>query len=956
MVVNGNVSNANGSAFNQIGGDIIVDGNNDGDTATSSDQTLFKIGNAALNLTGGKITIVDPAVSSTNLATTHTITSIVPCTGFFCFYSTNIFVDSLEGLAIGQIVVGPGIPAGTTVAGTNFDGSINTNPSLPVSGLSLPLTVSFYNVSNSVAAFTYQSNTNYAAGAGHTLQIGNGTSTQKAAITTNGFSCNFRVADGTLSLNNLIVDALDPTNRFVNLDNNNVNGNVVVMNVQHDFTITHGKVKGSGVDTYYGGNVVNNGELFLNNTTSLGNYVDGSFTATANPQSISGTGTFNAQTNLELNTATNTGSVVQLRVNNSSPAGVTFNVPFNVVSGLIMTEGIIHTSASSLLKIGVPAMSYTASITGNFGANCYIDGPVAKDIGGGQTAANINNGSGFDSAFFFPVGKTTYAPIWIGITTPSVGFGSPGANLKVEAFETNAGTPSANIAYLNQNRWEVSKTAGDFTDFNIKVAVDEAVNDSYIIVQAADAMGVYDNDFGITSTFSSGTPNTLTSTTNPLPFAAFEGFFSTARQAECSLITPGNTVASEIAICNGKSVTLSLENVIVGEGISYQWQSSITGTTYSDINGATSTTASVAPLENTFYRCNVSCSFSNSTVAATPVQITLDNTITSTTGAIICQPIDTATLLASSSSGDVKWYDAQNGGTTLGTGNLFTTPVITATTTFYAGTATTSNGNAGLVYTNDGYGTGGTDRGLAFNLSNSMFLNSVKVYPQQTPGGAGPFPITIRVLQNGVQVPGTVDVVFTPEVAEDWSPTTTAQIVELNYALAAGNNYALQVIDGITYDNALAYVSPFPNPFPINNGPVAIIGGIDNGTQDNYSYYFFFDWDVTEICSSARIAVTATVLTVEECILGNNPSANLLANVNAYPNPYANTFKLAIQTNNTADLTIKVYDMLGKLIENKVSSYENLSQIEIGNGYPSGIYNVVVTQDNKTKSLHVIKK
>ncbi|MDN3676391.1 T9SS type A sorting domain-containing protein [Flavobacterium paronense] len=956
LIVNGNVSHANGSTFNQIGGDIIVDGNNNGDAATSIDQTLFKIGNASLNLTGGKITIVDPPVVSASLVTSHTITSIVPCTGFFCWNPTDTYLDSIDDLAIGQVIVGSGIPAGTTITSINFDGSIDTSPSLPATGLSLPLTVSFYNVGNSVSAFVYDSSTNYAVGSGHTLQIGDGISTQKSTVTTNGYNCNFRAADGTLSLNNLIVDALDATNRFVNLDNNNANSSIVVMNVQNDFTITHGKVKGAGVDTYYGGNVVNNGELNMYNTTFFGNYIDGSYTATSNSQTISGTGTFNAQTDVALNTAANTGSVSQLKVNNTSTAGVTFTVPFNVVSGLVMTDGIIHTSATSLLKVGAPAMSYTSSVTGNFGANCYVDGPFAKDIGGGQNAIDLTNGSGFIDKFFFPVGKSSYAPIWVAITTPTGGFGSPGANIRAEAFETNAGTPSANIAHLNQNRWEVSKTAGTVIDFNIKVAVDAVVDDSYIIVQAPTAAGVYDNDFGITATYTTGTPNTLTSTSAPLPFSSFKGFFSTARQAECSAVTPGNTVASETAICGGKSVTLSLENVIIGEGISYQWQSSTNGSSYADITGAVSPTSSVAPLENTYYRCNVTCSFSTTTVASTPIQITLNNTIIATTPATICQPTDTATLLATSSSGDVKWYDAQTGGTTLGTGNSFTTPVITATTTFYAGTETTASGTAGLIYTNDGYGTGGTNKGLVFNLSNSIVLNSVKVYPQQNPGGTGPLPITVRVLQNGVQVPGTVDVTFTPDTFSDYSPTTTAQTVTLNYTLAAGNNYSLEVIDGITYDNALAYLSPFPSPFPVTNGSVSIVGGIDSGYVDTYSYYFFFDWDITEVCSSARVAVTATVQTALECGLGNPSVAESLANVVAYPNPFGDTFKLAIQTNITADVDVKVYDMLGRLLEHKVSSFDKISQMEIGSGYPSGVYNVVVTQDNKTKALHVIKR
>ncbi|MFN7013992.1 MAG: hypothetical protein ACK4ON_06960, partial [Bacteroidia bacterium] len=63
LTVNGSIYHANGSTFNQTGGNIIVDGNNNGAAATSTDQTLFKIGNSTLNLTGGSITLVDPAVT-----------------------------------------------------------------------------------------------------------------------------------------------------------------------------------------------------------------------------------------------------------------------------------------------------------------------------------------------------------------------------------------------------------------------------------------------------------------------------------------------------------------------------------------------------------------------------------------------------------------------------------------------------------------------------------------------------------------------------------------------------------------------------------------------------------------------------------------------------------------------------------------------------------------------------
>jgi hypothetical protein len=956
LIVNGNVVHASGSTFNQTGGEIIVDGNNNGDATTSIDQTLFKIATSSLTITGGKITIIDPAVASATLVTNHSISSIVPCTGWLCWYPTNIFLDSTENVSVGQVIVGDGIPAGTTVANVNFDGSINTSPSLPATGLTLPLSISFYNLSSSPSTFVYEADENYATGENHTLEIGDGISTQKGAFTTNGFNCNFRAAEGTLSLGNLTINALDTTNRFVYLDNNNINSNIVKMNVQNTFMIQQGRVKGSGVETYYGGNVINNGELFINNTTSFGNYINGEFVATSRPQTISGIGIFNAQPDLSLNTNENTGSVSQLRVHNISTEGVTFEVPFNVVSGLTMTDGIIHTSATSLLTVGAPAMSYTASLFGNFGPTCYIDGPFAKDISGGQNAGDLNNGSGFIDKFFFPVGKSTYTPIWVAVTTPGGGFGSPGTNIKVEAFDTNSGTESSNISNLSQNRWEVSKTAGTVTHYNIKVADPNAIENS-IIVQAPSASGVYDNDFGITATFEEGEPNTLTSTTAPIAFENFKGFFSTARQAECSVVNPGNTIASETSGCNGKAVNLSLQNVVIGEGISYQWQSSTNGTDYTDIEGETLPTCTAITSENTYYRCNVTCSFSSSTVASTAVQITLENPITSTTPATIClSETNTATLSAIASSGDIKWYSGQTGGFAIGIGSSFTTPELTETTTFYAGTETTTNTSAGLVYSGNGSASGTSGKGLAFNLSNSIILNSVKVYPQQSSSGSGAQPITIKLYQNGTEVPGA-EVTFTPDTFTGWSPSTTPQTVNLNLSIEAGNNYSLEIADGGSWENGIASDSGMPNgTYPLVNGVVTILGGIDGGTIDTYYYNYFFDWNITEICSSMRVPVTATVQSGEDCDLSNPSTSDLLTRVVAYPNPYKESFKLDIQTNNSADVSVKVFDMIGRLIDQKTISFNNLSNIEIGNSYPSGVYNVVVLQEGKTKSLQVIKR
>jgi hypothetical protein len=52
----------------------------------------------------------------------------------------------------------------------------------------------------------------------------------------------------------------------------------------------------------------------------------------------------------------------------------------------------------------------------------------------------------------------------------------------------------------------------------------------------------------------------------------------------------------------------------------------------------------------------------------------------------------TITLYASSAGAEIDWYDAATGGTLLWTGNTFTTPTITASTTYYAQARYTATG------------------------------------------------------------------------------------------------------------------------------------------------------------------------------------------------------------------------------------------------------------------------
>lgn len=75
-----------------------------------------------------------------------------------------------------------------------------------------------------------------------------------------------------------------------------------------------------------------------------------------------------------------------------------------------------------------------------------------------------------------------------------------------------------------------------------------------------------------------------------------------------------------------------------------------------------------------------------------------------------------------------------------------------------------------------------------------------------------------------------------------------------------------------------------------------------------------------------------------------------------YPNPFLENFLLHVKTSSVEALEIKVYDMLGKQIENRNIAVSEIENLQIGSNYPSGIFNVIVSQEGNTQTLRVIKR
>ena len=73
-------------------------------------------------------------------------------------------------------------------------------------------------------------------------------------------------------------------------------------------------------------------------------------------------------------------------------------------------------------------------------------------------------------------------------------------------------------------------------------------------------------------------------------------------------------------------------------------------------------------------------------------------------------------------------------------------------------------------------------------------------------------------------------------------------------------------------------------------------------------------------------------------------------NVIAYPNPSSDEFTIEASRKGAS---VQVYDMVGRLIENRQAISNS---VQVGRNYAAGVYNVIVNQGAKVKTLRVIKK
>lgn len=455
--------------------------------------------------------------------------------------------------------------------------------------------------------------------------------------------------------------------------------------------------------------------------------------------------------------------------------------------------------------------------------------------------------------------------------------GGSGSNDNSQAYNISAITmaKASAIAYRALTTYMTpSTTYADVRNYTIQAAKDLYGACSNEVIQTTNAW----NAVGVGSLYVAGTigPNFVSSQSNSCSLPAIINFNNTTAAGQTFTWRFGDGSTSSVANpTHTYSVNGTYSVKLIATGCGVGTKDSILKSSYITIN------APNAPVSNNITICS-----------------------------------NTAGSLSASGNGIISWYNAASGGTLLGTGNSFSTPTLSNTTTYYAVNSVSQSPIYGAPATNTVFGGGSNfnanaDRYLIFDVLQPCTLKSVKVVSNS----AGNRFIELRNSSGVVLQTATVNI------------AAGTQTVILNFSLTPGSGYQLGNTAGTLVD---MYRNNSGSGYPYNVGSLVSITAADAGSS---FYYYYYNWQVQQAdCKSPATAVTASVsvCTGLNSIVAEN-------NIQLYPNPAIDQLMINISQNFLSNIkNIEIYDGLGKQVKS-VSIDSEQTQIIISD-LARGVY------------------
>jgi hypothetical protein len=390
--------------------------------------------------------------------------------------------------------------------------------------------------------------------------------------------------------------------------------------------------------------------------------------------------------------------------------------------------------------------------------------------------------------------------------------------------------------------------------------------------------------------------------------------------------------------CEGEEVSLS---VYVPDGATILWS-----------NGATSNNIQIN--EAGQYSVTVSKEGSECDAVKT---IEINAISEPVTEEVIACRNETADLSIESNY-EVTWYDENMD--VVGSGNNYTTPALTESTTFYVSNSYAGDSEIGPE-NHEGDGTENGDFSqsdnaigyLVFDAITNFTLQSVKVYAD-LPG-----------IRKFVLMSASGDIV--DEHVEFIEPTDEGQIVNVNFDVPQGIGHMIGTdaqinVNNFTGENpqlrrtgtegGLQYPYILENVASINNSIYysgGMLGG-ENGTDYTTYYYYLYDWIIET--DTLECQAVPFPLTVEDCT--NSISEEIVA-LSVYPNPNEGLVTINMKLATKSNIKIELSNIMGQIVLTEVIKnvkeeviYFDWSQLE------AGIYSLSLISENGSKIQKIV--